>query len=58
MVGEEVVQAAIEAIEEIRSHDFPPHRILCMDETGVWSNAVDPRTYHFVNWYVISISFT
>ena len=57
MVGEEVVQAALETIEDIRGYDFPPHRVLCMDETGVWSNAVDPRTYHFVNWCATSISF-
>lgn len=58
MVSEEVVQAAIEAIEEIRGYDFPPHRILGMDETGVWSNTVNPRTYHFVNWCATLISFT
>jgi hypothetical protein len=58
MVSEEVVQAAVEAIEEIRSYDFPPHRILCMDETGVWSNTVTPRTYNFVNWCATSISIT
>jgi len=58
MVSEEVVQAAIEAIEEIRGYEFPPHRILCMDETGVWSNAVNPRTYNFVNWCATPFSVT
>jgi transposase len=50
MVSEEVVEAAIEAIEDIRGYGFPPHRIICMDETGVWSNTVKPKTYHFTNW--------
>lgn len=50
MTSEEVVDDAISAIEEIRSYDFPPHRIIAMDETGLWSNVAKPKTYHFKNW--------
>jgi hypothetical protein len=50
MVSQEVVEDALAAIEEIRSYDFPPHRIICMDETGLWSNVSAPKTYHFKNW--------
>jgi transposase len=50
MTSEEVVDDALEAIEEIRSYQFPPHRIVCMDETGLWSNVTKPKTYHFKNW--------
>jgi hypothetical protein len=47
MVSPEVVEDALAAIEEIRSFNFPPHRIIAMDETGLWSNVTAPRTYHF-----------
>ena len=53
MTSEDVVGDAIDALEEIRSFNFPPHRILCMDETGLWSNVTAPKTYHFRNWCVI-----
>lgn len=56
MVSEEVVEDAILVILEVRRHGFPPHRILIMDETGLWSNVVQLRTYHFKNWFV-SVSF-
>lgn len=52
MVSTEVVEDALSAIEEIRSYDFPPHRVISMDETGLWSNVVKPKTYHFRNWSV------
>lgn len=51
MVTQEVVEDALLAIEEIRSYNFPPHRVIVMDETGLWSNVTKPKTYHFVNWY-------
>jgi hypothetical protein len=50
MVTAEVVEDALSSIEEIRSYGFPPHRIICMDETGLWSNLLKPKTYHFQNW--------
>lgn len=50
MVSEEVVDAAISTIEEIRSYDFAPDQLLFMDETGLWSNVRQPRTYHYQNW--------
>ena len=52
LISEEVVDDALEAIEEIRSYDFPANRIIVMDETGLWSNVTQPKTYHFKNWYV------
>lgn len=50
LVSEDVVDAALAAIEDIRVYDYPPHRIICMDETGLWSNVTQPKTYHFKNW--------
>jgi transposase len=51
MVSLEVVDAALSTIEEIRSYDFAPDQLLFMDETGLWSNVRELRTYHFRNWY-------
>jgi len=51
MVSEDVVEDALAFIELIRSYAFPPHRIIAMDETGLWSNVTQPKTYHFKNWY-------
>ena len=56
MTCAEVVDNAIDALEEIRSFHYPPHRILSMDETGLWSNVAAPKTYHFRNWSVILVS--
>ncbi len=56
MVSEEVVEDAVAAIEEIRSYGFPPHRIISMDETGLWSNVTAPKTYHFKNWFDRTLS--
>jgi hypothetical protein len=53
MTSDDVVGDAIDALEEIRSFNFPPHHILCMDETDLWSNVTAPKTYHFRNWCVI-----
>ena len=50
MVTEEVVDAAISSLEEIRSYEFEPDQLLFMDETGLWSNVREPRTYHYRNW--------
>jgi hypothetical protein len=50
MISLQVVEDALQAIDEIRSFNFPPHRIIAMDETGLWSNVTSPRTYHFKNW--------
>lgn len=52
MTSDEVVEDAIDFIEEVRSYKMPPDKILAMDETGLWSNVTKPRTYHFKNWYV------
>jgi len=51
-----VVDDAMDFLETVRSYNFPPDRILCMDETGLWSNVVEPRTYHFKNGYAVSDS--
>jgi hypothetical protein len=50
MVTEEVVDAAISSLEEIRSYGFGSDQLLFMDETGLWSNVREPRTYHYRNW--------
>jgi hypothetical protein len=50
MVSPDVVDDSLSFIEEICSYHFSPDRIICMDETGLWSNVVAPRTYHYKNW--------
>jgi hypothetical protein len=55
MTSADVVNEAVDFLEEIRSYEYPPHRIICMDETGLWSNVTRPKTYHFQNWSVIVI---
>lgn len=50
MVTQEVVDNAISTIEEIRSYGFAPDQLLFMDETGLWSNVREPRTYHLRSW--------
>jgi len=51
MVTLEVVDAALSSIVEIRSYDLPPEQVLYMDETGLWSNVREPRTYNYRNWF-------
>lgn len=51
MVSEDVVEEALATIEKIRDYDYPPNRILSMDESGLWSNVRQRQTYHFKNWY-------
>lgn len=53
MVSEDVVEDAIDAIQQIRRLNYPPDRIICMDETGLWSNVTNPKTYHYRNWFEI-----
>jgi transposase len=50
MTSEEVVKDVIANILAIREYNFEPDCIICFDETGLWSNVVQPRTYHFKNW--------
>ena len=50
MVSEGGVEDALSFILEIRSYNFPPNRLIFMDETGLWSNVAAPRTYHYKNW--------
>lgn len=49
MTTEKVVDDAINFLQDVRDYNYPPDRILVMDETGLWSNVVDSRTYHFRN---------
>ena len=51
MVSENVVEGALDAILELRSYEFSDDQLLFMDETGLWSNVTQPKTYHFANWY-------
>lgn len=55
MVSEEVVEDALDALAEIRSYNFPPNRIISMDETGLWSNIPSRQTYHWRNWSAFMI---
>ena len=51
MISPEVVDDAINFITELREESWSPKNILVMDETGIWSNSVRNRTFHFSNWY-------
>jgi hypothetical protein len=51
MVDEEVVEGALKIIVELRAEGWDPKAILAMDETGIWSNTIPKKTYHFVNWF-------
>ena len=49
MVSPEVAEECVDFILETREEakEFPG--LVVMDETGLWSNVVQPRTYHFTN---------
>jgi hypothetical protein len=49
-----VAVEALEFIFELRERNLQPRQILVMDETGLWSNIVERRTYHFINLYEIT----
>jgi len=51
MLDLEVVEDALKTIVDLREEGWAPRNILVMDETGIWSNTVSNRTYHFRNWY-------
>lgn len=55
MVSQKVVDDAIDLVSTVRGYQYPPSRILVMDETGLWSNQVAPYTYHFRNGYAIHL---
>lgn len=56
MVSQEVVDAALGLVLEVREEDYPPSCIIVMDEVGLWSNEVNAKTYSFKNWYA-NLSF-
>jgi transposase len=55
MTTQKVVDDSIAFLEEVRSYKYSLDRIIIMDETGLWSNIVAPRTLHFVNGYTTSV---
>lgn len=50
MTTQKVVDDSIAFLEEVRSYKYSLDRIIVMDETGLWSNVVAPRTLHPVGW--------
>jgi hypothetical protein len=52
----EVANEAVDFLLALRARKLQPNQILFMDETGLWSNIVDRRTYHFVNLCAIITS--
>lgn len=46
MTTQKVVEDAIDFLEEVYSYKYPPDRIIIMDETGVWSNTIERKTYN------------
>jgi transposase len=55
LVDLEVVDDALKIIVELRNEGWAPRNILVMDETGIWSNTVPKKTYHFRNWCEINV---
>ena len=53
-VSLKVVDDAVNFVRDLRAMNYPPDRILIMDQTGLWSNVQNPRTYHFANWFATS----
>lgn len=51
MTDEEVVDASIHLLAEIRREGWKPHNTFIMDETGAWSNVVSSKTYNPINSY-------
>ena len=49
MTTKKLVDDAIEFLADLRSYVYTPDRIIVMDETGLWSNVVAPKTYHYRN---------
>lgn len=41
-----VAKDALKFLRRLRRKDYPPDRILAMDETGLWSSTVPRRTYN------------
>lgn len=52
LTTQKVVDDALAFIKELRSYHYAPDCIISMDETGLWSNVSQPRTYHFRGEYV------
>jgi transposase len=55
MTTQKVVDDSIAFLEEVRSYNYSLDRIIVMDETGLWSNVVAPRTLHFVGGSATSV---
>ncbi len=55
MTDLDVANEAVEFLLSLRARRLRPDQILFMDETGLWSNAVERRTYNFVNLYATLI---
>lgn len=51
MTSLEVANQAVDFLMNLRERNLQPNQILFMDETGLWSNVVERRTYHFRNLY-------
>jgi len=51
MTNLDVANEAVEFLLNLRKRNLQPNQILFMDETGLWSNTVERRTYNFVNLY-------
>jgi len=56
MTTQKVVDDSIAFLGVVRSYAYSSDRIIIMDETGLWSNVVKPRTYHYRGGYVSHIS--
>ena len=52
MTTQKVVDDSIAFLGVVRSYAYSSDRIIIMDETGLWSNVVQPRTFHFRGGYV------
>jgi hypothetical protein len=51
MTSLEVANETVDFLLALRARKLQPEQILVMDETGLWSNNVERRTYHFEGLY-------
>ena len=54
LVSDQVVDDAMKAIVELRGRGYAPEHTYVMDETGLWSNVMQPHTYSPVGRYALT----
>lgn len=55
MVDPQTAEDALLFLIDLKDEEWEASQILVMDETGLWSNATQRKTYHFKNLYELPI---